>query len=299
MDTHALSVFLTVVDFQNLSKAAESLLLSQSAVSFNVKALEEELGITLLNRDKGKRTATLTEKGRQFVPIARKILSLYDQGMLLKKQDSHSISIGCVDSLNVFLFSTFYKRFMNKHPEFDLNIKTCNSHEIFDLMESHQLDMGIIIIPKPSDSIIIEPYIREKLYVVMSTKPKKTKEIRKINVSELDFSKEIYFACGQKYDEHRETWTKGIKHREIRIMTIPLLMSFFDQQEGTWSMVPESIITELRNNNNVTVYDPEPPVPDRIAYKLKPRFPNKGVEDDVATFETEMDAFVREHGLLY
>jgi len=298
MNTYELSIFLAVVDLQNLSKAADTMFLSQSTVSFHLKALEEELGVTLLERNKGNRTVTLTKKGEQFVPIARRFLSLYEESIMIKKQSYRSLSIGCVDSLNVFFFSSLYKLFIEKYPEFDLNIKTCNSHEIFALMENHELDMGVIIIPKRSDSILIEPYIREKMYIAMSTKQKKTKEISKIHSYELDFSKEIYLSWGAEYDARHETWTGGTKHRKIRIMTIPLLMRFFDE-EGIWSVVPESIIKELQKNNHIAIYEPEPPAPDRIAYKLKPRFSSKVIEENITTFEKEMDAFVKKHGLLY
>ena len=63
--------FLTIASSPSLSKAAESLFVSQPALSHRLSALEEELGTELIIRKKGSRTLELTEAGQRFVPIAR------------------------------------------------------------------------------------------------------------------------------------------------------------------------------------------------------------------------------------
>lgn len=62
--------FLTIASSSSLSKAAESLFVSQPALSHRLSALEEELGTELIIRRKGSRTLELTDAGQRFVPIA-------------------------------------------------------------------------------------------------------------------------------------------------------------------------------------------------------------------------------------
>ena len=60
--------FLTIASSSSLSKAAESLFVSQPALSHRLSALEEELGTELIIRRKGSRTLELTDAGQRFVP---------------------------------------------------------------------------------------------------------------------------------------------------------------------------------------------------------------------------------------
>ena len=63
--------FLTIASSSSHSKAAESLFVSQPALSHRLSALEDELGTELIIRRKGSRTLELTDAGQRFVPIAR------------------------------------------------------------------------------------------------------------------------------------------------------------------------------------------------------------------------------------
>ena len=64
MDHKDITIFLELVRCRNISKTAENLYLSQSAVSSRLKALEEEMGCQLVLRSKGQRSVELTRQGR-------------------------------------------------------------------------------------------------------------------------------------------------------------------------------------------------------------------------------------------
>ncbi len=76
MDFRVLNYFLTVAQEKNISKAAETLHLTQPTLSKQLKALEEELGVQLFTR--GNREITLTEDGQYLVNRGKEILSLVD-----------------------------------------------------------------------------------------------------------------------------------------------------------------------------------------------------------------------------
>ena len=93
--------FLTIASSPSLSKAAESLFVSQPALSHRLSALEEELGTELIIRKKGSRTLELTEAGQRFVPIARKWEQLWiETGKIKFEQPSTQLRVVNVDSMN-------------------------------------------------------------------------------------------------------------------------------------------------------------------------------------------------------
>lgn len=67
-----IQTFLAIVSSPSLSKAAESLYISQPALSHRLGALEKELGTELIARQKGVRSIELTDAGMRFIPIAKK-----------------------------------------------------------------------------------------------------------------------------------------------------------------------------------------------------------------------------------
>jgi DNA-binding transcriptional LysR family regulator len=75
MNFNGIETFLAIVQTRNMTKAAEKLFLSQSTVSHQLKALEDEIGTVLVDRQKGYRTIELTPKGQAFVQIAERWVS--------------------------------------------------------------------------------------------------------------------------------------------------------------------------------------------------------------------------------
>lgn len=72
MDQKDIMIFLELVRCRNISKTAENLYLSQSAVSSRLKALEEEMGCQLVLRSKGQRSVDLTRQGEEFISVAER-----------------------------------------------------------------------------------------------------------------------------------------------------------------------------------------------------------------------------------
>ena len=105
--------FLTIASSSSLSKAAESLFVSQPALSHRLSALEEELGTELIIRRKGSRTLELTDAGQRFVPIARKWEQLWiETGKIKFERPSTQLRIVNVDSLNFYFMPQVIENFL-------------------------------------------------------------------------------------------------------------------------------------------------------------------------------------------
>lgn len=271
--------------------------MAQSTVSTQLRALEDELGFRLFERQKGNSPLVLTENGEHFLNIARKMLKLYDDSMILKQTEQCTLSFASVDTLNVYAFSSFYASFSRNHPNIHTQIYTLNSNEILDMAEAMVIDFGIVLVPEKRNELILEPYFKEKLYVAMKKKSTHTDNntISSISPSDLDFSMEICCWMGTNYLNWRSLWTNSFPYGHIRIYTIPLMLQLLEQ-DGLWGTVPESALPALMKNDNISLYTFTSPPPDRIAYKVRNKHPRTGKQKMLEIFEKEMDRSIRKQG---
>ena len=101
MKLEEIEAFCRVVDTGSITKASDSLYISQSAVSKRIKSLEEELGIPLIVRKSGLRKIELTEQGEEFLVLARQWQSLLKEFKGISDTSQiHEITIGAIDMLN-------------------------------------------------------------------------------------------------------------------------------------------------------------------------------------------------------
>ena len=85
MNPELLQTFLKIVKYKQISQAADSLYITQAAVSNRLSRLESQLGVKLINRVKGQANVTLTKYGRRLVPIANEWMELVQETANLKE----------------------------------------------------------------------------------------------------------------------------------------------------------------------------------------------------------------------
>ncbi len=149
MDIRVLKYFLTVAQEGNITKAAESLHITQPTLSRQLIDLEAELGTSLLIR--GKRQITLTESGLLFQQRIQVILSLLekaegeisDHGNLV----GGVISVGCVESMASLILPEAMAAFAEKYPRVQYDIYTADGDDIRDKLDAGTIDIGILVEP--------------------------------------------------------------------------------------------------------------------------------------------------------
>ncbi len=149
MELRVLEYFLTVAREQNITAAAESLHISQPALSTQLKALETELGKQLLIRGvKGSRKVILTEEGMILRKRAEEILSLVKRTENEITQSDESIAgnvfIGTGETETVRLFAKVAKNIQKKYPDIQYHISSGNAEHVLEYLDKGLIDFGLL-----------------------------------------------------------------------------------------------------------------------------------------------------------
>lgn len=144
MNPELLQTFLKIVKYKQISQAADSLYITQAAVSNRLNRLESQLGVKLVNRVKGQANVTLTKYGRRLVPIANEWMELVQETANLKELANYdSLNIISTVDINTAILSILLPDFMTDDPLLRYNLNTGNTEKIYTCVENGTADLGI------------------------------------------------------------------------------------------------------------------------------------------------------------
>ncbi len=146
MDIRHMNYFIEVARQKSFSRAAETLHISQSAISKMVKDMEEELGLFLFNRN--SKAIQLTDAGAIFLNRAQKIVSMFqdliDEVKEETMQEMGRISIGLPPITGATSFAQLLGNFKQKFPKIDIMLFEHGSKRIESGIQDGSLDIGVI-----------------------------------------------------------------------------------------------------------------------------------------------------------
>lgn len=145
MTIEQIKYFLTIEELKNFSLAADELCISQSSLSKHIKKLEEELNITLFDRN--TRNLKLTAAGEEFKHSCKLILDEYN--LLMSKLKKYgvkkdTISLATIPVLNQYGLTSSIAKFIKKHPSFKLNIEEMVHVNILNKLKSGEIDIAFM-----------------------------------------------------------------------------------------------------------------------------------------------------------
>ena len=149
MEIRQLATFIRVAQFKSFSRAAESLGYSQSAVTVQIRQLEEELNTRLFDR-MGKRIA-LTDTGERFFSHACDVISQVNQARMSVAATTElhgTLHIGTIESLTCLKLPAVLHRYRQHHPKVSIHITVGEPEELIEQMERGELDM-IYVLDEP------------------------------------------------------------------------------------------------------------------------------------------------------
>jgi DNA-binding transcriptional LysR family regulator len=142
MDLRSLSTFIQIAELGNFTRAADKLGYSQPTVSFQIKQLEQELGIKLF--DRVGHTVSLTEDGKAALAYAQKICRMAQemtQGASKNFEPTGIVRIAMADSLCAPLVLEKFAKFRSLYPNIVIKITTAGTSEMFRLLDHNEVDI--------------------------------------------------------------------------------------------------------------------------------------------------------------
>jgi DNA-binding transcriptional LysR family regulator len=168
MDFYQLVSFSKVAEMKSISRAAEELFVTQPAVSKQVKALEEELGVRLFDR-LGKKVH-LTRTGEAFYEHVVKILRSVDEAKAavrgLSGECSGELVIGTSDHISLHRLPDVLKSYIAAYPRVDLKLRCHRSETILEMVGRNLVDLGVITLPKVTANLVSQVIWKDPMSLV-------------------------------------------------------------------------------------------------------------------------------------
>jgi DNA-binding transcriptional LysR family regulator len=168
LENFRLRVFRTVAEHLNFRKAAEHLFLTQPAVTLQIKALEDDLGIRLFDRAANR--VSLTPPGLCLLGYAKKIATLVSEAeQELGAEDgrvSGELPIGVSTTIAQYVLPHLLGAFLDEHPRVQFALHSGNTSQIVQLLLENELSVGLIEGPARDRGIRTEPFMQDELVLI-------------------------------------------------------------------------------------------------------------------------------------
>jgi len=169
MADRRLKVFNTVARLLSFTKAAEALHMTQPAVTFQVRQLEEHFDTRLFDRTHNR--VTLTDVGQVVYEISERIFELYDEmDRRVKEMTGEvggSLNIGASMTIAENMLPALLGKFRQKHPDLSIRLKVGNTESIVSMVEHNVVDLAIVEGSITNKNLLVETCRRDELVVIM------------------------------------------------------------------------------------------------------------------------------------
>jgi DNA-binding transcriptional LysR family regulator len=163
-----LEIFNAVVEYGQVTKAAQKLFLTQSAVSLALNEMENQLGGALFDRT--GRSLELNDRGRYLLPMSHEILDkLEDLNDLMNEKDGKfagSLNLVASSTIGNYVLPYLITAFRNLHPDVYFNMLVYNTCKAEKMIVSRSVDLGFVEGEVNNEQIIAEKWFQDELVLV-------------------------------------------------------------------------------------------------------------------------------------
>ncbi|MCF8011564.1 MAG: LysR family transcriptional regulator [Clostridiales bacterium] len=168
MNLNQIETFLWVAELNSFTAAARQLFMSQPAISFQIKAIEDELHVSLFKRHDKK--VTLTEAGSLFYKEAKEIIEHYykiTEGINnIKGLKKGKLNLGASTIPGEYVLPHFIGRFKKIYPDIEISLKIGDSGNVINWIKKKEVALGITGAKVYSEGIECQPWIYDKLVLI-------------------------------------------------------------------------------------------------------------------------------------
>ena len=169
MADRRLQVFHTVARLLSFTKAAETLHMTQPAVTFQVRQLEEHFNTRLFDRTHNR--ISLTEAGQRVYQYADRIFDLYGDMENAVREMTGDISgmvmIGASTTIAEYMLPALLGDFRQKYPEVNVRLKVSNTDGIVSMVENNVIDLGVVEAPVLNKNLVVDVCRMDQLVAIV------------------------------------------------------------------------------------------------------------------------------------
>lgn len=258
MHIETLKVFCDLVDLESFSLAAERNFITQSAVSQQIRALEEKFKRRLLERIRGRREVKLTPAGEVFYNESKKVLTAYDQlqenlrGVVGKI--GGTVKVATVYSIGLHELPSKVREFMTKFPAAKIDMEYSRTTRVVRDVLNGTVELGILAFPEPRRGLVITPMPDDRLVLIAPT-DHRFAERKKLKVTDLNGEDFVLF---ERDVPTRKAMDKIFKANAVEVKKV----AEFDNIETIKravevgfgvAIVPESAVTESKKAGTLAI----------------------------------------------
>jgi DNA-binding transcriptional LysR family regulator len=194
-----LAYFVAVADVRSFTRAAERVGVAQPTLSRQLKALEDELGAPLVNRDKA---VTLTPAGEVVLPFARRMLADSDSARAAVAEivglSRGLLRVGATPSLCIGVLADVLRVFHEQRPGIHVRLSENGSQLLVRALLGGELDVALVIVPPAGldPALQVTPLLRERLSVASPRSDRPPSSRGSISIPELARRQLVMFREG-------------------------------------------------------------------------------------------------------
>jgi DNA-binding transcriptional LysR family regulator len=234
MNLKQLEYFLAVCKYENITRAAENLHISQPSITTSIKNLEEYLGVALIDRSSKK--ISITGEGKLLAKRAIEILELVEDTSEeirdFGTRKKRIIKIGVPPMIGSFLFPQIFIEFRRKHPSIELKAVENGSLETKRLLENDEIDAALIIL-ESYDETEVKPIVKTQVQFCVN-KENKLSQRDVISMDEIGNEPVIMLKEGFYHN-------KVVRERYDKIKIKPNIIYYSNQLDTIKSFVKSGI----------------------------------------------------------
>jgi DNA-binding transcriptional LysR family regulator len=210
MELRHLRYFVAVAEALSFTKAAEKLRLAQPSLTRQVRNLEDELGVRLLDRANNR--VALTEEGRAFLFDSKRLLAMCAESVAAVQRMNHGessqLNIGYVANIHYGLLPATLGAFRKLSPRVALNLFDLTSAEQFRALDSHKIDLGFVgLRPEFSGHDLLSECVAHDTIVVAL--PARNPLWKKAKVKLTDLAPQFFIGMSAKTHPGEREWLLG------------------------------------------------------------------------------------------
>lgn len=168
MDFEQLRTFLEVCRLRSFSRAAEKLMVTQPAISAQIRTLETEVGARLFDRDGGK--VTFTAAGKVFEPFAEHCLQCQSHILVaigeLHRSPRGEISVSANEATSLYVLPKVFAQFKRQYTRVGLSIVRADRVRTLESVLNREVDFGIVSLPLKDARLLVDVIHRDEVVLV-------------------------------------------------------------------------------------------------------------------------------------